>query len=95
MTANIPSHPGYKSYCRPVLFTSLSHFMLTVTWTDSKHGMFFNMKAFDFGRFEESYPLYHLFIFGELLTVTSVIVSEISHVGSLTWSPLHNAHAPK
>ena len=63
MTANIPSHPGYKSYCRPVLFTSLSHFMLTMTWTDSKHGMFCNMKAFDFGRFEESYPLYHLVVF--------------------------------
>ena len=30
--------------------------MLRVTWTDSKHGMFCNMKAFDFGRFEESYP---------------------------------------
>ena len=37
--------------------------MLRVTWTDSKHGMFCNMKAFDFGRFEESYPLYHLIVF--------------------------------
>ena len=37
--------------------------MLRVTWTDSEHGMFCNMKAFDFGRFEESCPLYHLVVF--------------------------------
>ena len=31
--------------------------------SDSKHGMFCNVKAVDFGRFEESYPLYHLVVF--------------------------------
>ena len=50
--------------------------MSRVTWTDSKHGMFCNMKAFDFGRFEESYPQYHLVVFlGGLLTVTFCLIS--------------------
>ena len=64
-----------------MLFASLSHFMLRVTWTDSKHGMFCNMKAFDFGRFEESYPLYHLVVFlffwggGGVFTVIFCLIS--------------------
>ena len=49
--------------------------MLRVTLPDSDHGMFCNMKAFDFVRSEESYPLYCLVVFGGLLTVILCLIS--------------------